>query len=239
MPMEELLGELFDAIKNGNYRKPKGDISILLPMTGTKYFDQKTKFMLVGRAANGWDPLSKVILRENFITQSINELHNARFTDWILEADDPNKKLKNGRPKCNIHLSSFWRTGKQVLESISSLKDQERWYECIAWSNLYMVSPSEKGNPSTTLMSVQRDICKKILLHQIEDLAPDFLLFLTDWNWLEEYGIDKDLNLVKLSGEGLVVSTGHYEQTRIVVSKRPDRKKECCFINAICNAIDN
>ena len=55
--------------------------------------------------------------------------------------------------------------------------DQENVVDSIAWTNLYKVSKSEGDNPSQRLMKVQHNLCKNILMLEIEHLQPKAIVF--------------------------------------------------------------
>ena len=94
--------------------------------------------------------------------------------EWV-----SNLEGQNGN---NTNKSAFWRTIKKI--SIEYFREKD-WYNYIAWSNLYKLSP-EKGNPNANLQNIQRETCLKILDEEIKVLQPNYIIFLTS-GWEDYY----------------------------------------------------
>lgn len=126
--------------------------------------------LFVGKATNGWG-----------ISSSAEEL----FADFTNESEDSLKWVEDQKgddSEYNTSKSAFWR----VTENIAHSYFPQNWYKYIAWSNLCKVAPTDKGNPSNSEFYKQKDICKKILLTEIDILKPKVvILFTSDWDILD------------------------------------------------------
>ena len=122
------------------------------------------------KSRNGWG-----------ISSSAEEL----FADFTNESEDSLKWVedqKGDNSEYNTSKSAFWR----VTENIAHSYFPQNWYKYIAWSNLCKVAPADKGNPNNTEFYKQKDICKKILLTEIDILKPKVvILFTSDWDILD------------------------------------------------------
>ncbi len=134
----------------------------------------------------------------------------------------------------NTRKSAFWRviratTGRLGVADVGA----PTWPSFVAWSNLYKVSPSAGGNPSSALANAQLPQCIEILRAEIHAWAPRRVLFLTGRRWarpfLDGLGFVSDsdplVNPVEASG---TVFNG----ARIIVGPHPQAKPEGPFVDA-------
>lgn len=125
---------------------------------GRRYAQSHPKILIVGKATGGWcdvpDPGSATSIREC----------SDKFIDGI--KTEP--------------FSAFWRYIDQLADEIAARTSQQ-WdlpLEHIAWTNLARIGFG-RGNPSTQEFAVQREVCRWLLLAELEWLKPDLILLLT------------------------------------------------------------
>ena len=130
---------------------------------------QRKGILFVGKATNGWE----------------SEKDQDKLFAHFVEDKEPIKWVEDqigSKDKYNTSKSAFWR----VIRKITYLYFSENWYKNIAWSNLCKVAPTNGGNPCNEDFYKQRDICKEILLTEIDILKPKaIILFTSDWNILD------------------------------------------------------
>lgn len=159
---------------------------------GNKY---DGKFMVVGRAVNGWSKECEWIHGEysdSSPREKVTEAYEKSLIDplqWVYNSWGENGVDENGKKKYNTAKSPFWQLTKNVL---MNLTPEDNWHEDswalkIIWSNLYKVAPSSGGNPNNTLCSHQLDFCKRILRYEIEVNKPQYILFVTGENWFKDF----------------------------------------------------
>ena len=117
-----------------------------------------------------------------------------------------------------------------ISEELSQCQS-ERWFESIAWSNLYKISPS-MGNPSEKSKSRQKDICLSILKKEIETIKPKHILFETGFDWVFD-DIRKGRSLYN---KDYVEWAGTYMGIKCVISCRPECRKKNRFVEDVVTA---
>ena len=135
----------------------------------------KRGILFVGKATNGWVTADR----------NLDALFDENNENRIFNRDDQIEWVENlsGENEVyNTNKSAFWRVVKEF--SIQFFKSN-KWYENIAWTNLYKISP-EEGNPGGSLKRKQLPICNEILKKEIEILNPRSVIFLTS-GWEEEF----------------------------------------------------
>ena len=215
--MKDLYNELLDSLKDR-----EESLACCSLMVGKEYKDSDFKLLVVGRAINGWEenPWKPGV--------SVDE-----YAEKVLEIGDSAFKWTNIiKPESgyNVNKSSFWRVSRDIFKGISG-KNDDNWISKIAWSNLYKVSKFDGGNPSDKLCILQLETCKKILLKEIREIVPDLILFITDMNWFKDFNLE-EFEVEETNGE-TIVAVGKYESTKIIVTKRPERKAENKFVNDV------
>lgn len=252
--MKRLYSELFEAFKGKAFRWNKkqctwNDFCHFVAMKGSQYDTSKLKFMVIGRATNGWHKITD----ESDIGEEAQKQFNCAdgFDSWIVVNKYGNLRNNEKNEKTQkyyyLNRSSFWRTTKCVYMELSKIKDAN-WVQHIAWSNLYKIAPNESedvaaGNPNRKMVRTQMEICKEILGEEINVYSPDYILFVTGWEWWfagdkKTPGFDKILSGVKQeSGNEFVVGKGicklNDKNVKIVVTQRPEGKKENNYVNEI------
>ncbi len=219
--MKNLYIELFDKLKDRTQ-----SLACCSLMVGKEYKNTDFKLLVVGRAINGWDNEWKKETSVDEYAEKVLEMGKNEF-QWT--------KVIDFNSGYNVNNSSFWRVSRKILEKISECNDNA-WISKIAWSNLYKVSKSSGGNPSDKLCSLQLETCKKILLKEIREIKPDLILFITDMNWFKDFNIE-EFEIEENSGE-TVIAYGKYESSKIIVTKRPEGKKEEKFVDDVISVFN-
>lgn len=196
------------------------------------YVESKLKLMVVGRAMNGWG--------------SFKDIHDvdSAITDTFRLLEEKNV-LADVTTRGGIHTedgtyyyskSKFWKLIKYVLEEYGEAKEfswycdngEPEWNQKIVWSNLYKISPSLGGNPNEQFIKNNMQTYIDILMEEIEINQPDKILFITDWNCMNPFedapSFSEKLGLQNCNNNQFVVSTGYFDNRKIVICKRPDSK---------------
>lgn len=240
--MSNKIKSLYEQLYHSCGRKDLDGKSVFVSMRGRKYEQpiNGVKLMLVGRAANGWPRIdSDFETAEQFGEACANNFMTSHFS-WV-SIDDRGRyySLNNDAQRYYLNRSAFWRTSEKIWSQLTSATETE-WLDYIAWSNLYKISPEAAGNPSTGLCSIQREACISILKEEIKAFSPTHLLFITGKDWWVEFNssnlfCDVDKNCLP---EGFIEATAYYQSDNnripVVVSCRPERKKEQHFVNEVC-----
>lgn len=160
---------------------------------GKKFENSEKRILFVGKSVNGWVTNSTDI-DILFYGDSESKRKIVNRTDemsWVIKPNSKRKGLKTYKH------SSFWRLIYLVTKSLLSKEESKEWYNYIAWSNLYKISPA-KGNPTVEMKKLQQEVCCKILDKEIEVLRPKFIVFLTS-GWEKFYINHLGLNLSSFS----------------------------------------
>lgn len=209
----ELYKELYNVIYPIDNKKFKERrLSNFVAMRGNRYNEKMGKdnivrFMVVGRAVNGWGESMNTESADTYASQAVELFEQMnRFTsktEWNMQNGeiDPyseyEKLDENGNPEYNengekivtqYHLknSPFWRSALEIYKGLSSneLHEHSDWYEDIVWNNIYKVAPLKEGNPSTNLIYAQAKTCVKLLREEIRLLQPTHVLLVIDKSWI-------------------------------------------------------
>lgn len=249
----EKLFKCFDATEMAKY-------TYFVAMKGSKYENSKIKLFVVGRAVNGWDKLCDESAQA--LAEAAEKQFQADGFTWIGEEDTEegrrffSKHKESKEKRYYLSKSPFWRTIEQIWKEMnrddSSIPDKARFFDYIAWSNLYMVAPKDGGNPSNRMCKAQLNICREILKAEIEAYAPTHILLITDYDkWFanENYDFSKifeEKNRIGSNYENksiYVEGTAKYrlgnKMIPVVVSCRPEMRNEEDFVKAVADALTN
>jgi hypothetical protein len=219
-PYEELLKYIQDLLKNiQNESNP--DLSLFFPQVRDSYFGIDNKILFVGKCVNGCD--KKITLDLN-IDELFKEIKNDEQLRWVED-----NKIK----RYNTNKSAFWRLIKAI--SKTNLKEGE-WYDNIAWTNLYKISPSKSGNPTAYWKKEQREKCKKILTKEIECFAPKYVIFLTSgWEscFLEQIEKFNNKKWSEYKWNKYVTKYKEIDNRYFILSEHPQGKLEEPHVKAI------
>jgi hypothetical protein len=179
--------DLLDCIGNAHEHLASGELTTFFPTQGALVPESHCELMVVGRSVNGWDDgwMAKEMLNPERRTEVARKVYERSITErmsWVMKASGPRRITGH---KYNTKKSAFWRVIGLISQGfVGSGQD---WPDKIIWSNLYKVSPAKGRNPSETLKRVQREICKKYLLEEVNLWRPQRILFLTGGDWAEPF----------------------------------------------------
>ena len=192
--------ELFKDVYEKPAKYKETELANFVAMKGARFDENQTiRFMLVGRATNGWDRGLQADTRENY-SKSASQLFlkSDRFhTEWNLKDMDSNPyseyiDQKDGKKKTYyLSKSAFWSSSKNVWCKLNGIVDRPDWLDDIAWSNIYKIAPKDEGNPSTRLIYTQAKACVGILKAEIDVLKPTHILLAIDKSWISWKSRDK------------------------------------------------
>lgn len=167
------------------------------------------RFMLIGRAVNGWDEFredaKEYLTEDRFIDSSIKNIINDKSTlthgedrfEWINTNDGKanntgrtgiDRELVDG--KYSLRKAQIWSYSKAIWDGLygKETKWEERWFEKIVWSNLYKIAPHNGGNPCTKLMKKQEHACCELLKAEIEYFKPTHIFIATAYDgWFDKF----------------------------------------------------
>ena len=194
--------------KNGNAVDLK-EYAVFFPQVG-KLFPETTRdgILFVGQSANSW----KSTLAEPLDRVSADQLVTTNIQEGC---------STSYFKKCMLRVASAFYT--------------DNWFDYIAWTNLYKASPVGGGNPFPYLKQIEHEACDTILKKEIELLSPKYVVFITGWNWLNNFSIGKampnnpnqitsvDWVSTKKWGK-LVVKKWVADGITYILTERPDRR---------------
>lgn len=210
--LRDAYGKLYDSVAGTKWgdglcvARKDAEYTTFTAMQGNSYFKSKTvdgkefRFMLVGRAVNGWDEYrirdEEYLTRENFIESSIMNLLNDKRSiifgkdrfEWI---DTNHVKVRNTarvgidrglvNGEYSLTRAQIWSYTKSIWDSLygRETKWDERWFENIVWSNIYKIAPHNGDNPSDALQQKELEACKELLKQEIEYFKPTHIFLAT------------------------------------------------------------
>lgn len=189
---------------------------------GYHYKDCKEKIMVVGRAVNGWEvSFTNCSTLENTVHSILNQ---AQRLDKVVDLNGVKYKDSNDKTKTYYYSRSpFWRLIRKVMESYG---EADNWNQKILWSNLYKIAPRRTGNPSWSLIKQDLDLYIACITEEINAYKPDKVLFITDSNYFTPYNdrpsFADALNVTMKPYGQHIVGSGTYNNSKIVVCKRPE-----------------
>lgn len=252
--LDKMLQEVGDAAtKNSSWQDTA--LSAFLGTSGTAY---QNELLIVGRAINGNEVTWKArqmqdeAKRQEVVEKAAHHWDDRRL-DWVLKywkqisvCKDCNESYSGRKPQCPkcrgtqtkrlycTRTSAFWRVIRHVIRNIPFPKSLwDEWPNQVAWTNLYKISPSSGGNPTTSLRQVQHPYCEQVLLREIETWQPRRILFLSGYDWMKHFceglGIEgektEDAKFVQFTGtlasNGAKVVVGPHPQDR---GAKPERE---------------
>jgi len=258
--MCELYKQLYELLPDS---LDKSTLSAYFPAKGSEYGKSDIRIMLVGRCTNGWYGLTSRSADE-FVTSASNSIILGDGFGWIDSNDHTNDHIstyeENGQTKTyNLHRSAFWRVSKMVTVSAKpwvsameklgyKMSDDEivlfekanpRWFEHIAWTNLFPIAPKNTGNTSEKLKKLLKNTCGELLKEQIEYYRPTHILFITDWDyWFSDVAeFFPDVHKTNASAEDDIVGKGTINGIKTVVVKRPEARSNMKMSQAIVSEL--
>ena len=238
--VEQIYQDLFFDLALNTHINPMEQLSFFCAMRGLK---SKGELMVFGRAVNGWEA-------GHAASELVSEAQRKKVIAEMNDYSEPPDKCPmrwvtdaQGAKEYNTNKSAFWRVIRMTTADLSIANCQSpNWSSYLIWSNLYKVSPKEKGNPSSRLKRIQLEYCKKLLAEELSHFSPKRLLFLAGMDWIEPF-IENELISFKLKPHGsyaelygrvFVHSSG--QSIPAVVAKHPQGKPERELVDEIISA---
>ena len=239
---------------NGSSRSNRNPISIkelsnFVSMKGTQFDTSDVRLFVVGRAANGWKSL-ECETEQQFGDEADQEFSKVGF-QWIEGIEDNFQSLHN-KPKAGekpYYLSSspFWRVVSNIWCGLSNSNNRGEFFNHIAWSNLYKISPEKGGNPTDKMCGWQFKACYKILEAEIKAYRPTHILMITDYKrWFapqNDYSFEGLFDDPKPLGSNyenkdiFVEGTAKFElggrMIPVVITCRPEGRNEGKFVKEV------
>ena len=256
-----LYRELYTAVYEMPKKYKEISLSDFVAMKGKRYSEKnkKVKFMLVGRATNGWGELKKDSAETYAEDATRIFMKDNRFhTEWNMKDEDSNPyseytDARTGeKKKYYLSKSPFWSTSKEVWCKLNSVDNKSDWYEDIVWSNIYKIAPLESGNPSTNLIYAQAQICTKILKEEINVFKPTHILLVIDESWIswesrkkimfdfmDSFNDVKDCSQSIPKNQEIVQKAFISNGTKVVVTCRPEQTERTVYANNVFETYRN
>jgi len=222
------------------------------PQVGAEYFNgNHKKIMIVGKACNGWVEAGKSNDIEMLFKDGSGIVNRQDQMDWVKAAWPRNIHDENGKKLYSTSRSAFWTFSRKFASTLLAhdlkLDNDLDYFDYIAWSNLYKVSPSKGGNPNQKDCNNQAEICTKIFKTELEILKPDFIFFFTSgWEfspvWKRDvFGCleDKTLKLTEWKDNKIISYKEKIEDnhTAVFIHAQHPQGKPSCYFDAINKVI--
>lgn len=212
-----------------------------------RYYDKqrKLRLMIVGRSTNGWPSVSKGLDSSSFGKKMEDIFIDRRHTsfDWIHNVPSRPGVFTNGE-RYSLGRSDFWNyTGelwrqmnKEINDPVLDLSEYDyRWFEFIAWTNLYKVTQQGK-TPGRKITKLQLPECIGILNEEIESWNPTIILFETDASWFS--GFSSLFSSIELIQNPVVKVIAEYKRAHVLVTIRPERQGKEKFVNNVLEVLN-
>ena len=266
--LKDLYSELYNTLSNNpaiipifrfNGDKSNNPYAHFVAIKGDHFDANEKKLMLIGRAVNGWDSLESSS-SEAFSTEADNQFFNkGPFNEdrwnWI-DVDEETGVLYSGHDKDKsnrknrycLDQSAFWTYTREIWNKLpgSSFNTGAVWMKNIAWSNLYKVSPKDRGNPAGLIQNNQLKICREILTLEISSFKPTHILLMTGYDWFEPFkscfsdcqyrGTNHPRG--KKANQIYVEGTARFERIPVVITCRPERRRKEQFVDDVIKAFN-
>lgn len=215
-------------------------------MKGRQYDRQdRLRMMLVGRSTNGWQSASAGLDSKSFgkRMEDIFLDRNCTSFDWI--HTDPSRPgvFTNGE-EYSLGRSDFWNyTGelwRQLNERLNKpivdlSKYDYRWFEFIAWTNLYKVTEQGK-TPGLRMTRLQLPECMEILKEEIDTWKPNLILIESDADWFS--GFSPLFSSIEIVRNPIVKVAARYNNAPVLVTIRPERQNREKFVSNILEVLE-
>lgn len=200
--------------------------ALCYPIIGKEYLPNMD-FLIIGRATNGWKPKFRFNeFDESIIEQSIKFSQSENEGECALEWINRNW-LKN-----QIYRSSFWNVVYKLMIKLG--KTDENWTWNIAWSNLMKIAPASGGNPEGFEWEAQYEKSVDLFLMELNELNPKYVLMMTVFFFWAQYFLKRDgFEITRIYDDKFVEAVVNYENTKIIVTSRPERKPQEEFVESV------
>ncbi|MBQ8508556.1 MAG: hypothetical protein IJ493_01475 [Clostridia bacterium] len=205
-------------------------------MKGQYYDVAGLRFLLIGRAANGWGRLDTASAKA-FGEDAVRQFGDYGRWDWIesvngvlYNAHDRDKSVKSKR-YC-IDRKPFWSYAKAVWQSFGQAPyTGDVWMKNIAWSNLYKVSPLNGGNPAPRMLKAQQAACIEIVKQELALLHPTHILIMTGFDWFAPFSpLFDHVRRLDEPRPACVEGTASYGGAKVVITCRPEYRDKKRFL---------
>lgn len=253
------------------YRDKFPELSHFVAIKGSHYgkaFDKnkrELRLMLIGRSANGW-PSCHLPQRKRDESETSSEeqrkkiyedMSGVEFGKYCSKKFNDTERFEWISPnftswknkKYHIRKSPFWNVSEKIWNKVAGEESRApakcpyyRWFEHIAWSNLYKISPSS-GNPGERMMHLQRQACVEILKTEIRELKPTVIIMITDRNWFCPFhGLFADISSCQDSDLQHICATACFKRGNadipVIITSRPERQRQKDFVDATVKAFN-
>lgn len=246
--MNELYQKLFSDCSN---IEAFPESSHFVSMRGQNYGKEPKRFMLIGRAVNGWGSLPTESAQA-FGLEAQRQFDNLERWNWITEEHGVLYSIykENGIVKkyC-IDQKPFWSYTKPIWAKIQgATEEQTFWMKNIVWSNLYKASPLTTGNPNPELIKAQQASCKEILRRELEFLKPTHILVISGFDWFQPFAeLFHDVtdtgerNVLRGDNKNAIYveGTASFQNAKVVITCRPEWRDKNGFVDAVVEAFSN
>ena len=247
--MKELYKNLYDdCLLNNSFFNDAHFVS----MQGVYYSENTRKFMLIGRATNGWGSLN-TLNKETFGNEAAEKFEDLDRWNWIesingtlYSAHDSEKNL--AKRYC-LDKKPYWSYTKSIWKQLTgSVFDDDIWQKNIVWSNLYKVSPLVSGNPDLKYQQIQRKACIEILKKELEIYQPTHILVVTGFDWFEPFSClfenvhdfgCRNILRGKNKNEVYVEGTATYKNANVVIACRPEWRDGNGYITEVLKTFND
>lgn len=252
-----LLNEVYDIyygkmVKNyldkAKIEKVNTPITLFWPGIGKKYEDGN-KLLIVGRAVNGWgDKIIPTLVLDRQINELVTKAKNweeiKRGEDCPMSWLDYNRAQKDSvyekEKRYNWQRSAFWRVICDITcQELEIDYNRFGWWNYIAWTNLYKISPYEGGNPPNKMRRLQEDEGRHLFELELRLLSPKSVILITDLSWAERFLSYLNCVYSKYEPSYSIIAKGQYNDSFIYVTTRPERKKHTPFVREILYHLKN
>ena len=212
-----------------------------LAIKGEEYSTLGGGLMAIGRSVNGWG--YRGIMPAEFCDQELRENFAGQVVQWST-GEDGNCPMQYYWDNNNAG-SPFGRVLNGVVHNLEIPDFNEAiWPSYLVWSNLYKLSPSDKGNPNITLRNAQQTGCIDLLRVELETYRPERVLFLTGYDWacpfLEEFTknysqMPEEMNQTYVKQFGQLILPNQH-QCKVVIACHPQTRPEDAWVCAVMKA---
>lgn len=243
--------ELYEQLFNDFRTDPEFErYAHFVSMCGEQYNKGTRRFMLIGRATNGWGTLTAESAAA-FGKAAQSEFDDHERWNWI-EAIDGTLYSTHDQDQSNlskrycIDKKPYWDYSKAIWSQLPGVvQDDEIWMKSIAWSNLYKVSPKDSGNPSTKMQELQLATCREILKREMKIYKPSHILAITGFDWFAPFASlfenvqdTGKRNILRGANKNsdYVEGTATYGDAKVVITCRPEWRDKEAFVSAALSA---
>ncbi len=131
----------------------------------------------------------------------------------------------------DLRKNPFQRVSRTISRWLLDRREED-WYENIARTSLYKIAPRCGAPLDFVFRDYQREACRRILIEEIEQLRPDYVLFLTGWSWVWDF----ELPLTPMLKGEAIEAAGRLGDARLIVSRQlGGRKPEDQLVEGIAD----